>query len=36
MGVELAYTDAVARATQGLYTKVAKVIPEIEWPVHAR
>src|SRR5476649_1316441 len=35
MGVELAYTDAVARATQGLYAKVARVIPEIEWPVHA-
>jgi len=35
MGLELAYTDAVARATGGLYAKVAKVIPEIEWPVHA-
>src|SRR5471030_3293876 len=35
MGVELAYSDAVAHATQGLYRKVAKVIPEIEWPVHA-
>jgi quinolinate synthase len=35
MGVELAYTDAVARATDGLYAKVARVIPEIEWPVHA-
>ena len=35
MGVELAYTDAVARATAGLYTKVSRVIPEIEWPVHA-
>src|SRR5580700_1990827 len=35
MGVELAYTDQVARATQSLYTKVAKVIPQIEWPVHA-
>jgi quinolinate synthase len=35
MGVELAYTDAVARATSGLYARVAKVIPEIEWPVHA-
>ena len=32
MGVELAYTDAVARATAGLYAKVANVIPEIEWP----
>src|ERR1700735_2261135 len=35
MGVELAYTDAVARATDGLYAKVAKVIPAIECPVHA-
>ncbi|HUO02282.1 MAG TPA: quinolinate synthase NadA [Rhizomicrobium sp.] len=35
MGVELAYTDAVAKATSGLYARVAKVIPEIEWPVHA-
>src|SRR6201990_2019524 len=35
MGLELAYTDAVARATSGLYAKVAKVIPAVEWPVHA-
>ncbi len=35
MGVELAYTDAVARATKGLYAKLARVIPEVEWPVHA-
>src|SRR5271170_4593369 len=35
MGVELAYTDAIARATDGLYAKVARVIPEVEWPVHA-
>jgi quinolinate synthase len=35
MGVELAYTDAVAKATSGLYARVAKVIPEIEWSVHA-
>jgi quinolinate synthase len=35
MGVELAYTDAVARATDSLYRKVAKVIPEIEWPTFA-
>jgi quinolinate synthase len=35
MGVELAYTDAVARATDGLYAKVSRVIPKIEWPVHA-
>ena len=35
MGVELAYTDAVAAPPTALYAKVAKVIPEIEWPVHA-
>src|ERR1700743_565302 len=35
MGLELAYTDAVAKATNGLYARVAKVIPEIEWPLHA-
>src|SRR5471030_1870985 len=35
MGVELAYSDAVAHATAGLYAKLARVIPEIEWPVHA-
>ena len=35
MGVELAYTPEVARATAPLYRKVAHVIPEIEWPVFA-
>src|SRR5476651_805272 len=35
MNVELAYTDAIAHATAGLYAKLARVIPEIEWPVHA-
>ena len=35
MGVELAYSAAVARATDGLYAKVATVIPAVEWPVHA-
>ena len=35
MGVELVYTDAVARATDSLYAKVAGVIPVAEWPVHA-
>jgi quinolinate synthase len=35
MGLELAYTDAVARATSSLYAKVSRVIPEMEWPVHA-
>lgn len=31
----LPYTDEVARATRGLYEKVAHVVPEIEWAVHA-
>src|ERR1700743_286477 len=35
MGVALAYTDQVPRATEGLYAKVSRVIPEMEWPVHA-
>ncbi len=32
---ELAYTDAVAQATAPLYERVKRVIPGIEWPVHA-
>jgi quinolinate synthase len=35
MGVELAYTDAVARATDGLYAKVANFIPKAEWTLYA-
>src|SRR5476651_2170123 len=35
MGVELAYTDAVARATDGLYAKVANFIPKMEWHAYA-
>ena len=35
MGVELAYTDAVARATDGLYAKVANFIPKAEWVAYA-
>src|ERR1700743_3038050 len=35
MGVELAYTDAVARATDGLYAKVSKFIPRMEWHAYA-
>ena len=35
MGVELAYTDAVARATDGLYAKVSKFIPKVEWHAYA-
>ena len=31
MGVELAYTDAVARETDRLYAKVANFIPRAEW-----
>jgi quinolinate synthase len=31
----LAYTPEVAKATAGLYAKVANVIPEIEWPTFA-
>src|ERR1700742_4756751 len=31
----LAYTPAVAKATQDLYAKVSHVIPQIEWPVFA-
>jgi len=32
---DLSYTPRIARATAPLYGKVAKVVPEIEWPVHA-
>jgi len=35
MGVELAYTDAVARATDGLYAKVSGFIPRAEWIAYA-
>jgi len=31
----LSYTPGVAAATAALYGKVAKVVPELEWPVHA-
>ncbi|HUO99514.1 MAG TPA: quinolinate synthase NadA [Rhizomicrobium sp.] len=31
----LLYTPDVAERTRALYAKVARVIPEIEWPVHA-
>jgi quinolinate synthase len=31
----LAYTQDVARQTRRLYEKIAHVVPEIEWPVHA-
>ncbi|HJO68336.1 MAG TPA: hypothetical protein QF804_01475, partial [Rhodospirillales bacterium] len=32
---DLPYTAAVARETARHYDRVARVIPEIEWPVHA-
>jgi len=32
---DLPFTPAIARATRGLYDKVAHVVPEIEWAVHA-
>src|ERR1700689_2340435 len=32
---ELPYTPEVARATADLYAKIAHVMPEIEWAVHA-
>ena len=35
MGLELAYTDAVAKATDGLYSKVANFIPKAEWIAYA-
>ena len=31
----LPYTPEVARATHAAYARVAHVVPEIEWPVHA-
>lgn len=34
-GDGLAYTAEVARATRPIYERVAKVIPEVEWPFHA-
>jgi quinolinate synthase len=35
MGVEFAFTDTVARATDALYPKVAKLIPPAEWRLYA-
>src|SRR5215471_16955241 len=32
---ELPFTPEIARATRGLYAKVAHVVPEIEWPSFA-
>ena len=31
----LAYTPEVAAATQDIYGRIADVIPDIEWPIHA-
>ena len=33
--VTLAYSPAIAAETASLYDRVSRVIPEIEWPVHA-
>jgi quinolinate synthase len=33
--MDLAYTPKIASATAALYAKVASVVPQIEWPVHA-
>jgi len=33
--MDLAYTPKIAAATAALYGKVASVVPQIEWPVHA-
>ncbi|HEX4295685.1 MAG TPA: quinolinate synthase NadA [Rhizomicrobium sp.] len=33
--MDLAYTPKIASATAALYGKVASVVPQIEWPVHA-
>jgi len=35
MSQELPYTPDVAVATAPLYARVAKVVPEVEWPVYA-
>src|SRR6476660_9252705 len=35
MSQELAYTPDIAAATAPLYARVAKVVPEIEWPTFA-
>ena len=34
-GVDLPFTPEVERATRDIYARVRRVIPEIEWPVHA-
>ena len=31
----LAYSPSVAAETAPLYARVARVVPEMEWPVHA-
>ena len=31
----LAYTPAIAAATQPIYERVRRVIPAVEWPFHA-
>ena len=35
MSDTLTYTPAVKRATDAIYARMRRVVPEIEWPVHA-
>ncbi|MGH6828666.1 MAG: quinolinate synthase NadA [Rhizomicrobium sp.] len=35
MGARFAFSETVARETRGLYSRVSKVVPEVEWAVHA-
>ena len=35
MNSSLDFTEEVAKGTASIYKKVSKVIPEMEWPVHA-
>ncbi len=35
IATELAFTPATAKATEALYRRVAHVVPQIEWSVHA-
>jgi quinolinate synthase len=35
LAADLAYTPDVARATAPIFERVRRVIPEIEWPIHA-
>ena len=35
MGTDLTFTPQIAQETRALYEKVAHVVPDVEWPVHA-